>query len=197
MDHLPTPGTRKIVRLHGAKIDNNAHLVKGRARPRSFTAFAKGAIEVVPCPTGSTTGSRTRQTDRERGHRQGSQFGHDLGAERRNRRGAVQALREDGRDGKVLITGQDAELSACRCIAAGSQTMTIYKPLKLLAGRAAEIAVAMAKGRPVVARGEIAVESASSSDFVEVLAVTKDNLRETVVADGFHPQQAISPARER
>ena len=30
-------------------------------------------------------------------------------------------------------------------------------------------------------------KSASSSDFVEVLAVTKDNLRETVVADGFSP----------
>ena len=70
--------------------------------------------------------------------------------------------------------------------------MTIYKPLKRLAGRAAEIAVAMAKGRPVVARGEIAVEKAQvPAIFVEVLAVTKDNLRETVVADGFHPKQAI------
>ena len=192
VDHLPTPGRGKIVRLHGAKIDNNAHLVKeGQDRVLS-PLLQSGAIEVVHEDWVDDWKPEHAKRIVNAAIAKGLQFDAILAPNDGTAGGAVQALREDGRDGKVLITGQDAELSACQRIAAGSQTMTIYKPLKLLAGRAAEIAVAMAKGRPVVARGEIAVEKAQvPAIFVEVLAVTKDNLRETVVADGFHPQQAI------
>ena len=42
--------------------------------------------------------------------------------------GAIQALSEEGLAGKILVTGQDAELSACQRIANGTQAMTIYKP---------------------------------------------------------------------
>ncbi|HNI59474.1 MAG TPA: substrate-binding domain-containing protein [Pseudomonadota bacterium] len=192
VDHLPTPGRGKIVRLHGAKIDNNAHLVKeGQDRVLS-PLLQSGAIEVVHEDWVDDWKPEHAKRIVNAAIAKGLLFDAILAPNDGTAGGAVQALREDGRDGKVLITGQDAELSACQRIAAGSQTMTIYKPLKLLAGRAAEIAVAMAKGRPVVARGEIAVEKAQvPAIFVEVLAVTKDNLRETVVADGFHPKQAI------
>ena len=43
--------------------------------------------------------------------------------------GAIQALSEEGLAGKILVTGQDAELSACQRIVNGTQAMTIYKPL--------------------------------------------------------------------
>ncbi len=45
------------------------------------------------------------------------------------------------------ITGQDAELDALRRILAGRQTLTVYKPLRDQAWRAAEAAVALAGGR--------------------------------------------------
>ena len=41
---------------------------------------------------------------------------------------------------EVLVTGQDADLAACQRIVAGTQFMTIYKPLSRLAGQAAELA---------------------------------------------------------
>ena len=44
--------------------------------------------------------------------------------------GAIQALSEEGLAGKVLVTGQDADTVALQRIAAGTQAMTIYKPLK-------------------------------------------------------------------
>ena len=44
--------------------------------------------------------------------------------------GAIQALTEEGLAGKVLVTGQDAETVALQRIAAGTQAMTIYKPLQ-------------------------------------------------------------------
>jgi len=67
--------------------------------------------------------------------------------------GAIQALIEEGLAGKVLVTGQDADLAACQRIVSGTQSMTIYKPLKNLADRAAEYAVKLAQRRPVVAAG--------------------------------------------
>ncbi len=58
--------------------------------------------------------------------------------------GAIQALEAQGLAGKVAISGQDADLAAVRRIAAGTQTMTVYKPISLLANKAAEIAVELA-----------------------------------------------------
>ena len=46
--------------------------------------------------------------------------------------GAIQALEEEKLAGKVIVTGQDAELAACQRIMRGTQAMTIYKPLKNL-----------------------------------------------------------------
>ena len=63
--------------------------------------------------------------------------------------GAIQALGEQKLAGKVLVTGQDADLAACQRIVAGTQTMTVYKPIKALAYKAAEVAVQMAKKQPL------------------------------------------------
>jgi len=43
--------------------------------------------------------------------------------------GAIQALASQKLDGKVAVSGQDADLAAVRRVMAGSQTMTVYKPL--------------------------------------------------------------------
>jgi D-xylose transport system substrate-binding protein len=101
--------------------------------------------------------------------------------------GAIQALMEEGLAGKIFVTGQDADLVACQRIAAGTQAMTIYKPVRHLAEHAAQLAVRLAKGRPVIAsdvipNGKIDVPSI----FLEVVTVTAENLLSTVIADGFH-----------
>jgi len=88
--------------------------------------------------------------------------------------------------GKVLVTGQDADLVACQRIVHGTQAMTIYKPVKLLATRAAELAFALAKGRPVIVNSAIDNGARSvPAVFLDVVVVNKDNLRDTVIADGF------------
>ena len=51
--------------------------------------------------------------------------------------GAIQALSAQGLSGKVAISGQDADLAGIKRIAAGTQTMTVYKPITLLANTAA------------------------------------------------------------
>jgi len=63
--------------------------------------------------------------------------------------GAIKALEKHGLAGKVLVSGQDANLDAVRRLASGTQIMTVYKPLRPLARAAAATAVQMAKGEKV------------------------------------------------
>jgi D-xylose transport system substrate-binding protein len=107
--------------------------------------------------------------------------------------GAIQALNEQKLAGKVLVTGQDADLAACQRIVQGTQSMTVYKPLAKLANRAAEVAVAMAEKKQVtdatskVNNGKIDVPSI----LLPTLQVDKDNLDATVIADGFQKKEDV------
>ena len=101
--------------------------------------------------------------------------------------GVIQALTEQGLAGRTLVSGQDAELSACQRIASGTQSMTVYKPIQRLAFKAAEVAVKLAKKEPHgettrgIPNGKVAVPSI----LLEPIAVDKDNLVSTVIADGY------------
>ena len=107
--------------------------------------------------------------------------------------GAIQALAEQKLAGKVLVTGQDADLAACQRIVAGTQTMTVYKPIQHLAGKAAEVAVLMAKKQTVpdatkpVNNGKKDVPSI----LLEPIPVDKDNLVSTVAKDGYHKLEEV------
>jgi D-xylose transport system substrate-binding protein len=106
--------------------------------------------------------------------------------------GAIQTLREKHLDGKVPVSGQDAELAACQRIVAGTQTATVYKPFVLEANESAEVAMAMAKGETpqtnsTVNNGQIDVPSF----LLTPVLVTKDNMQSTIVKDGFHSYDAI------
>ena len=107
--------------------------------------------------------------------------------------GAIQALAEQRLTGKVLVSGQDAELGACQRIVAGSQTMTVYKPIQALAAKAAEIAVALAQKRPLpagaktIANGKMDVPAF----LIDPIPVDKDNLALTVIKDGWQKVEDV------
>jgi D-xylose transport system substrate-binding protein len=108
--------------------------------------------------------------------------------------GVIQALSEQGLAGKVLVTGQDAELAACQRILAGRQSMTVYKPLRALARRGAEVAVALARGEDVGAGAERVPNGSKDVPSVLITPISVDatNLDSTVVADGFHTKAALT-----
>ena len=106
--------------------------------------------------------------------------------------GAIQALTEEGLAGKVLVTGQDADLAACQRIKRGTQAMSVYKPLKKLAVNAADVAVALAKHQIVIARTSVHNGFKDVPSMLEdVVVVDAANLAETVIKDGFHPAEAL------
>lgn len=107
--------------------------------------------------------------------------------------GAIQALAEQKLTGKVLVSGQDADLAACQRVAAGTQSMTVYKPIKKLAWKAAEVAVLLARKQPApeatrtVPNGRKDVPSI----LIAPIAVDRDNLMQTVIADGYHKLEDV------
>ena len=186
-------GKKRIVRIYGSKTDNNAALFKEGQDRVLQPLIASGAIEVVHedwaqdwRPENAKRIANAAITN------VGRNIDGILASNDGTAGGAIQALLEEGLAGKVLVTGQDAELSACQRIVAGTQAMTIYKPLTQLASQAAEVAVKMAKGRPIIARAELDNGRVKvPSVFLDVIAVTKENLLETVVKDGFHKREAL------
>src|SRR5262249_54778845 len=107
--------------------------------------------------------------------------------------GAIQALAEQGLAGRTLVSGQDAELSACQRIAAGTQSMTVYKPIERLAYRAAEVAVRLARREPhgETARGVGNGQNHGPGIPPETGSVDKDNLVSTVIADGYQKLEDV------
>ncbi len=104
--------------------------------------------------------------------------------------GAIAAMKSAGIKPETKpTTGQDAELEAIQRILVGEQFMTVYKAIKPEAEAAAEIAVALAQGEEIPAglvNGETNNEAEEvPSVLLEPVAVTKENINETIVKDGF------------
>ena len=99
--------------------------------------------------------------------------------------GVVAAMTGAGVAANALppITGQDAELAAIQRIVAGQQAMTIYKPIRVEAEKAAEVAVNLVNGDDV---GETTDFEGVPSFIFDPIVVTQDNVMDTVVADDFH-----------
>jgi D-xylose transport system substrate-binding protein len=106
--------------------------------------------------------------------------------------GAIQALDEHKLAGKVFVSGQDADLAAIIRILDGTQTMTVYKPLASQANLAAEAAVAWAKGDTVKTSASISIgDKTIPATLLVPVAVTKDNVKQTVIKDGFQNLETI------
>ncbi len=183
----------KVVRIYGSKTDNNAFMFKAGQDDALEKAIAEGRVQVVHEDWADDwKPENAKRIMNAALTRFGREIDAVIASNDGTAGGAIQALREEGVAGKVIVTGQDAELVACQRIVGGEQSMTIYKPVEALARRATEVAVAMAKGKPVVAS---ATTNNGSGDvpsiFHDVITVTKDNIDQTVIADGFQPRDLV------
>lgn len=120
-----------------------------------------------------------------------------IAADDRLAEGAVNALSENRLAGQVFVTGQDAELAACQRIVEGTQNMTVYKPIRVLAEGAAELAVKLAKGESI---GECDTISDGTYDIdyivYEPIMVTIENINDTVINDFYTVEQVYANVPE-
>jgi len=104
---------------------------------------------------------------------------------------AIQALSAAGLEG-VPVTGQDATVQGIQNIIQGTQCMTVYKGVVAEARAAAELAVALFNGETPE------VDATVDNGFKEVpsellvpVAVTEENITETVIEDDFRSVEEI------
>ncbi|HHT91861.1 MAG: substrate-binding domain-containing protein [Bacillota bacterium] len=109
--------------------------------------------------------------------------------------GAIQALMEPGLAGKVPVSGQDVDLAAAQRIAEGTQTVSIFKDVRVLARVAMESAVELANGQtPKALNGKYRnTERGIEQDAIllDVVPVTQENLYEVIIQGGFHALEDV------
>jgi D-xylose transport system substrate-binding protein len=101
--------------------------------------------------------------------------------------GAIAAMKGNGVDPKKIpTTGQDAELAGIQRILIGEQYMTVYKALRREAEQAGELAVALVRGETPAATDKVPNGMKDvPSILLEPVAVTKDNIKDTIIKDEF------------
>lgn len=193
VDRLPKDGKKKIVRIYGAKTDHNALLFKQGQDNVLGPLVNRGEFEVVHEDwTQDWKPENAKKIANAAITKAGPNFDAILASNDGTAGGAIQALSEEGLAGKILVTGQDAELSACQRIVNGTQAMTVYKPVSQLAQQAVEVAIKMARGKPVFVPGKINNGKTDvPSILLDVVIVTKDNMMDTVIKDRFHTVDEI------
>src|SRR5215471_8605450 len=175
-----------IVMINGSPTDNNA------------TLFKKGAHSVLD---GKVTIAKEYDTpdwspDQAQNEMQqaltalGNKVDGVYAANDGTGGGAIAAMKAAGLKPLPPVTGQDAELAAIQRILIGEQYMTVYKAIAPEAEGAATLAVDLVNGTAVPAsmtNGKTV--NNGNKDVPSVLltpvAVTKDTIKTTVVADKF------------
>jgi D-xylose transport system substrate-binding protein len=187
-------GNGAIVMINGAPTDNNAKL------------FKQGAHSVID-ESGLKVGKEydTPDWSPDEAQREMEQAITDLGndgfvgvyaANDGTAGGAIAAMKAAGIDPSTRpTTGQDAELAAIQRILAGEQYMTVYKAIKPEAEAAAELAVALVRGEDPP-KGLVNAKTDNGqkqvpSVLLTPVAVTKDNIQDTIIKDKFWSPQEI------
>jgi D-xylose transport system substrate-binding protein len=112
--------------------------------------------------------------------------------------GAIAALQAAGMNPVPPTTGQDAEVSAVQRILAGTQYMTVYKPIRDQARIAADAALSLVRGqRPTGTTTTKMGGKAVPTVTLTPVSVTLKNVKKVVIDSGFHTAgQICTPASE-
>ncbi|MBS43337.1 MAG: ABC transporter substrate-binding protein [Nocardioides sp.] len=182
-------GSGDILMLNGAPTDPNAAQFKAGAHNVLDSTDGVNILAEFDNPDWSPENAQQFVAD-QLGKFDPSEIDGVYAANDGQAGGVVAALTGAGVAADALppITGQDAELAAIQRIVAGEQAMTIYKPIKIEADKAGEVAVALLNGEDV---GETTDYNGVASFIFDPIVVTQDNVGDTVVADGFYSVEDI------
>lgn len=183
----------KYVYIGGAETDYNAHLLKKGVFDVLKEPIDRGEIQVVYDEwTDNWLPENAYDNMKEALEANGQDIDAVIAANDATAGMAEKALEEAGLAGKIPVAGQDAELNAVRRIVQGTQAMTVYKPINILAEEAAALAISIARGEYIdtdkkINNGKIEVPSV----LLQPTAVNKANLDTTIIADHFHTREEV------
>ena len=106
--------------------------------------------------------------------------------------GVVAELQAAGISPLPAVTGQDSDVAGLQRVMAGQQLMTLYKPFRLEATKAAEVAFDLLRGRKPAADTTVDNKAgAVPSYLLQPVPVTRDTIKATVLKDGFVSTAAL------
>lgn len=106
---------------------------------------------------------------------------------------AFKALSEHRMVNDVCIVGQDADIDACQRIVEGTQYMTVYKPIDLLARQTAQYAVTLAQGGSLDDIHTTFNDGTYDVPFLKLdpVMVTKENIDSEIIDSRFHLRSEV------
>ncbi|WP_312886265.1 D-xylose ABC transporter substrate-binding protein [Paenibacillus plantarum] len=181
------------VLIEGADTDNNAHMFKKGQMNILKPLVEKGDITIVYDQATKEWKPANALANMEQALiANQNRVDAVVAANDATAGGVIQALTAQKMAGRIPVSGQDAELAAAQRIVEGTQTMTVYKPIKKLAETAAELAVKMAKGENVHADKKVNNKKIDvPSILLEPIAVDQSNMDATIISDGFHLREDV------
>jgi D-xylose transport system substrate-binding protein len=188
-----------IVMINGAPTDNNAALFKAGAHSVFDPLVKAGKLTIAKeydDPDWTPANAQTEMTQALTAL--GNKVDGVYCANDGTASGAVAAMKAAGLTPLPPVTGQDAQVDAIQRLLTGEQYMTVYKAIKPEAEDAATLAYDLLTGAQPAAglitgntnNGKVDVPSV----ILTPVAVTKDNINDTVVKDGFLTVQQICTA---
>jgi D-xylose transport system substrate-binding protein len=179
--------TPRVVMINGSPTDSNAPPYKKGAR----SVFDKAGAKVVKSYDTADWSPDKAQQEMEQAITALGKNGFDAAyvANDGMAGGVIAAMKAGGVDPKkVLVTGQDAEATGVQRILSGDQLMTVYQPIPKIAATSADLAVPLAQGKkpPAITTGKTDNGAGQiPSVLLPTIAITKDNINDTVIKDGF------------
>ncbi len=179
--------------LGGAPTDNNAKMLREGQLAVLQPLVDKGAIKIVGKQWVKDWSPAEAMTIVENAlTANGNKIDALVASNDATAGGAIQALAAQKLSGKVPVSGQDADLAAVRRVVAGTQAMTVYKPLKAIAGEAAKLAIQLVRNE------KPAFNAQYDNGFKKVDTVllkptplTKANV-DLLVKDGFYTSAQLA-----
>jgi D-xylose transport system substrate-binding protein len=185
--------TGNYILLGGAPTDYNAKLIREGQMAALDDAVKRGEIKIVANPwTPDWKADAAMELTEAALKKARNQIVAVVASNDVTAGGAIRALEKNGLAGKVVVSGQDANIDAVRRIISGTQTMTVYKPLRPLARGAASAAVQMAKGEKV--EGTSTVNNGLKdvqSLLLTPIGVHKDLVDQIIITDKFHTREQV------
>jgi D-xylose transport system substrate-binding protein len=209
IDALNKPKPR-VVMLNGGEEDNNSFLFRDGYAATVEERVDAGDWELVADQHVPGWDNQQAQTIMEQiltdaGNKVDAVFAANDGLAN----SAINAMEAAG-VGKVPVSGQDATEAGIQNILLGKQTMTVYKPIEAEAAVAAAVALALRNGEDisgVTSDFEFKLIGINSADgkpsdsstgegivpyfALTPVAVTVDNIADTVIKDGFRKIEEI------
>ncbi|RII36465.1 sugar ABC transporter substrate-binding protein [Clostridium chromiireducens] len=105
---------------------------------------------------------------------------------------AIEVLKSQGLAGKVVVTGQDAELAAIHRIIQGTQSMTLFKDTRESAKKTIDVAIQLANEETVLTdtalfNGKMYVPTV----LISPILVDKSNIDEVLIKSGYYKKEDV------